>query len=46
MTLEQKREIRKIKIHLNDLLKWHSIDKYVYDYLLAYNIILIINKNK
>lgn len=46
MTSEQKKEIRKMKMHLKDLLKWRSIDKYAYSYLLAYNTILIINKNK
>lgn len=46
MTLKQKREIRKLKTHLNELLKWGSIDKYAYDYLLAYNIISIINRDK
>lgn len=46
MTLEQKTEIRKIKTHLKNLLEYGSIDKYAYDYLLAYNIISIINKDK
>lgn len=46
MTIEQKIEIRKVKTHLKELLKYGSIDKYAYDYLLAYNIISIINRDK
>lgn len=45
MTTEQKKSIAMIRKHLKELLQLKAIDKYVYNYLLDYNKLIIMNKN-
>lgn len=45
MTKEQKIQILKMKNHLKELLDYNCIDKYTYNYLLNYNILIIMKHN-
>lgn len=45
MTKEQKIQILKMKNHLKELLDYNCIDKYTYNYLLNYNILIMKQNN-
>lgn len=45
MTKEQKILIFKMKNHLKELLDYNCIDKYTYNYILNYNILIIMKQN-
>lgn len=45
MNTEQKTQVISIKKHLKELLDIKCIDKYTYNYLLNYNIIIIMKQN-
>lgn len=45
MNNEQKTTIVRLKKHLKELLDLDCIDKYTYNYILNYNILIIMNQN-
>ena len=45
MNKEQKTAIIRLKNHLNELLYLNCIDKYTYNYILNYNILIIMKQN-
>lgn len=45
MNREQKTAILRLKKHLNELLDLGCLDKYTYNYILNYNILIIMKQN-
>lgn len=45
MNKEQKNAIMRLKKHLKELLDLDCIDKYTYNYILNYNILIIMKQN-